>query len=275
MPRHHSEMVRLGWTAHLGNAVNLVSLRLFGRYPIRVQVELEEAMHAFGRALSLTGYEDPTDYVGSYMYRTIGNAGKVWSEHAYGVAVDWDYGGDTDGDGDPTIDKNPHIHRPIVSGDPGFGVEWQLTERDVRAIEGIKNTYGEQMWGWLGWKIGDTMHFATKVRPDRTRVDWSTVGDGDDEDMVNLLTDATWMSMFHEGVPGVVGFGRYYCSNDGTYNWAVDLLEGLNAPWGSNPHWNEQTQRGAKDGGHQSGERVHAFNYLLQGFSRAAGGGNL
>lgn len=186
MARDHSEMVRLGWTGYRCDSSGLVSMKLFGRYPIKVQAELEEAMEAFGKALELTGYENPTDYVGSYMCRTIGGAGKVWSEHAYGTAIDWDYGGDTDGDGDPTIDKNPHIHRPIVPGDPGFGVEWQFTEADINAIEGIKNTHGEQMWGWLGWAIGDTMHFATKVRPERTAVDWSTVGEKEEDDMATL-----------------------------------------------------------------------------------------
>ena len=188
MARDHSEMVRLGWTAYRCNTTGLVSMELFGRKPIKVQAELQDAMHAFAQALTNTGYEDPTDYVGSYMCRTIGGEGKVWSEHAYGVAIDWDYGGDTDGDGDPEIDKNPHIHRKIVHGDPGFGVEWQFTEVDIAAIEGIKNTYGEQMWGWLGWKIGDTMHFATKVRPERTTVDWSTVGNGEDDMAVSIDT---------------------------------------------------------------------------------------
>lgn len=69
------------------------------------------------------------------------------------------------------------------------------------------------------------------------------------------FTDKTWMAMFHSGVPGVLGEGRYYCSNDGTYEWPVS------EPWGSNPI----------DGGATYGEKVNALNYLLAGFAEAAG----
>ncbi|KKL56686.1 hypothetical protein LCGC14_2242980, partial [marine sediment metagenome] len=79
------------------------------------------------------------------------------------------------------------------------------------------------------------------------------------------ITDRTWMAMFHSGVPKVVGFGRYYCSNDGTYDWAVDPLEGLAAPWGSNPHPT------APDGAGDYASKINALNYLLSGFAEAAG----
>jgi len=77
----------------------------------------------------------------------------------------------------------------------------------------------------------------------------------------NDITDKTWMTMFHNGVPGVSGFGRYYCSNDGTYVWPS------NAPWGSDPHPT------APDGQANYDEKVNALNYLLQGFAIAAGTG--
>jgi len=180
MARHESSMLALGWAPFLGYESGLVSDEVLGRYPVRVQAQLVDPTRAFDETLRLAGYEDPCDYIGSYMYRTIGGKGRVWSTHAYGTAIDHDYGGDTDGDGDPTIDKNPHIHRPILPGDPGFGVEWQILEHQVRAVEAIRNTYGEQVWRWLGWSIGDTMHWQTMVRPERTEVDWTTVkGDGD------------------------------------------------------------------------------------------------
>ena len=75
----------------------------------------------------------------------------------------------------------------------------------------------------------------------------------------NDITDKTWMTMFHSGVPGIVGYGRYYCSNDGTYDWPPEQ------PWGSNPH------HVAPDGAASYDEKVHALNVLLQGFSVAAG----
>ena len=79
------------------------------------------------------------------------------------------------------------------------------------------------------------------------------------------FTDATWMAMFHSGVPGVQGFGRYYCSNDGTYNWGTDPLEGIKKPWGSNPH------APTNDGAAVYSEKVNALNYLFAGFAEAAG----
>lgn len=81
----------------------------------------------------------------------------------------------------------------------------------------------------------------------------------------DIITDETWMYMFHSGVPGVSGFGRYYCQDDGTYSWEADPLERLNAPWGSNPHPT------APDGKAQDFEKDNAINHLLQGFSQAAG----
>lgn len=251
---HHSEMVRLGWTDYAGLTSNLVTVSFLGRSPVKVQKELVEATAALEQALIENGYENPCDYVGSYYYRTIGGSGTL-SEHAYGTALDIDYGGDNPDSPDHgrPVDNNPHLKRRIDPGDPGFGTQFQFTESDVRVMERIKNVHGEQIWGWLGWRIGDTMHVAVKVRPDRTQVDWSTVGG--EEMWANDFTDKTWMAMFHSGVPGVKGEGRYYCSNDGTYTWPADK------PWGSNPI----------DGGAAYEEKVNAVNYLLAGFSQAAG----
>lgn len=81
----------------------------------------------------------------------------------------------------------------------------------------------------------------------------------------NDITDRTWMAMFHSGVPGVKGFGRYYCSNDGTYNWELDPLEDLNAPWGSNPH------APTNDGAANYDEKINGLNFLFAGFAEAAG----
>lgn len=171
MPRHHSEMTRLLWEPWRCEQSSLIYMEFMGRKYIRVQRLIKDAVLAMEQALRNTGYEDPTDYCGSYMCRTISGL-DVWSEHAYGVAIDLDYGYK---EADRLVDKNPHLRRRFYPGDPGFGVECQITEAQVRAVEAIKNTRGEQMWEWLGWKIGDTMHFAIRVRPDRTDVDWDTV----------------------------------------------------------------------------------------------------
>ena len=87
----------------------------------------------------------------------------------------------------------------------------------------------------------------------------------DDPMWGNDITDLTWMTMFHSNVPRVHGFGRYYCTNDGTYDWDADPFEQLHAPWGSNPHPT------APDGQATYDEKLNALNHLLQGFSIAAG----
>jgi hypothetical protein len=153
---------------------------MLGRRWVKVQDILEGATVAMEQVLINSGYENPCDYIGSYNKRPISGT-DYWSTHSYGIAIDLDYGGDTDGDGDPTIDKNPHVHRRIVPGDPGFGVEWQILEHQIEKIEAIKNADGDSLWRWLGWSIGDTMHFQINVAPQFTQVDWSTVYQGEPE----------------------------------------------------------------------------------------------
>lgn len=177
--KHSSRAMALGWTDYLCREDTLVPLRILGRYPVRVQGETVDIWAAFEHALRLNGYEDPTDFIGSYMCRTVAGS-EYASNHAYGLSVDLDYGGDTDGDGDPTIDKNPHLHRPILPGDPAFGVEIQILEAQVRAVEAIKNTRGEQVLAWLGWVNGDSMHWDVNVRPDQCAVNWDTVKEWSD-----------------------------------------------------------------------------------------------
>lgn len=177
MPKHEYRMARLGWTEHLGRTETLRTIEILGRSPVRVQEELVDVFTAFDQVLKVTGYENPCDYIGSYFYRTIGkkpidDPNATWSTHAYGTAIDHDYGYAT---ADREVDKNPYIRRPIVPGDDGFGVEWQILEHQVRAIEAIKNHRGDSILLWLGWGIGDTMHWQVNVRPENTAVDWSTV----------------------------------------------------------------------------------------------------
>jgi hypothetical protein len=163
--QHLPSVIALDWEPYLGKTDTLVSLHLLGRYPIKVQDFWQPAVEAMEQTLVANGYENPTDYIGSYMKRPISGT-DLWSWHSYGGAIDLDYGGDTDGDGDPTIDKNPHIHRPIASEDSGFGVQWQILEHQVRAVEAIRTNNDKKVWRWLGWSIGDTMHFEPACKPD-------------------------------------------------------------------------------------------------------------
>ncbi len=131
-----------------------VKVTIMDRYPVRVQSELEAATVEMDRVLKATGYEWPTGPTGSYNCRQIGGSTK-WSLHAYAIAIDIDYG------------NNPYLRgHPIPRGfvqDSRF----QLTEANVDAVEAIRNDRGESIWKWLGWSIGDTMHFEADVPPDR------------------------------------------------------------------------------------------------------------
>lgn len=163
--QHLPSVKRLGWVPYLGAAAMLESVTLLGRYPVKVQPFWVPAVRAMEAALIDTEYENPCDWIGSYKKRAIAGT-DYWSWHSYGGAIDLDYGGDNpDSPDHPLIDKNPHLHRRIYPGDPGFGVEFQLLEHQVRAIESIRTGNGKRVWRWLGWSIGDTMHFEPNCTP--------------------------------------------------------------------------------------------------------------
>jgi hypothetical protein len=131
-----------------------VSLNMNGRYPVRLQPELEAAGNALAEAIMTNGYRSPMGATGSYNCRKIGGS-DTWSLHAYGVAIDWDYG------------VNPYLRGTKI--EPGFKNDYrfELTEWQVNAVEAIKNDDGASIWRWLGWTIGDTMHFQVDVPPDK------------------------------------------------------------------------------------------------------------
>jgi hypothetical protein len=90
-------------------------------------------------------------------------SGTNCSLHNYGIAVDID----------PFGYGNPHFQRRY--GDGWDFSDIKLTQDQVEAVETIENTFGERMFRWLGWTIGDTMHFEAQVSPDRCQVDWTTI----------------------------------------------------------------------------------------------------
>jgi hypothetical protein len=141
------------WAAYQCNTADLVSLNLNGRFPVRVQAPLTNATLALEKAMLGAGYPTPMGATGSYLCRQIAGT-SLYSLHAFGVALDWDY------------PSNPHLRTTI---EPGFGTDprFKITEAQVNAVEQIVNAEGDSIWKWLGWSIGDTMHFEADVPPDR------------------------------------------------------------------------------------------------------------
>lgn len=154
---------------------------LFERYAGRVAAPAYYPFMALGLTLERTGYTNvqsvwiprpcPTGISG----HTCEPDGDWCSLHNYLIAVDID----------PYGYGNNHFKKPF--GDGWNFADCKITADQVRAVESIRNTQGERMFRWLGWLIGDTMHFEIQVAPDRCQVDWDTVpNDTGDDDMPYL-----------------------------------------------------------------------------------------
>lgn len=155
------------------------SIRMFGRNAGYSAAPFNDALVAAEKALIANGYSNvksvwvprncPTGIGG----KTCQSTGTNCSLHNYGIAFDLD----------PFGYGNPHFYADYGEYSKVLGRKWdindcKLTIPQVRAVEGIKNTSGEQMFRWLGWYNGDTMHFEAQVPPSRTTVDWDTVPGG-------------------------------------------------------------------------------------------------
>ena len=153
----------------------------FGRHPVYEQNVSHNAVSALEEGHYGSGYEpEPDGYIGSKRQCPWGIAGRLChpdgggcSIHNYCLAYDIEY------------NYNKYIKTRAYPED--FDEDWfpavcKYTLEQVRAIEGIKNIYGEQMWLWLGWAIGDFMHWQINVPENRLEVDWNTVPGREVED---------------------------------------------------------------------------------------------
>jgi hypothetical protein len=144
-------------------------ITLFGKNAGTCAVGAYNGFKAWEQALVVTGYTGvksvwiprncPTGIGG----KTCQTDGTNCSLHNYGIAVDLD----------PFGYGNDHFYKKF--GDGWDFDDCRLTRPQVEAVERIKNTAGEQFFRWLGWAIGDTMHFELQVPPSRVEVNWSTV----------------------------------------------------------------------------------------------------
>ncbi len=146
----------------------------FGRHTVYEQGVTHDAVTALERGHIGAGYLPAADgFIGSKRWCPSGLAGKECqpsgsgcSLHNYILAFDIEY------------NYNIYIRTRVTPED--FDEEWfpavcKYTLEQVRAIEGIHNTQGEQIWRWLGWGIGDFMHWQINVPENNLQVDWNTV----------------------------------------------------------------------------------------------------
>ncbi len=98
------------------------------------------------------------------------------SLHNYGIAVDVD----PFGLGNDYFRTTAGRGIPYAAGRWSFG-DIKFTRTQIEAVEAIRNTGNEQMFRWLGWAIGDTMHLEIQIPPSRAAIDWDTVPEGEVE----------------------------------------------------------------------------------------------
>ena len=148
------------------------SITMFGRNAGYCATPAYEGMMAAEKALIATGYSGvrsiwiPRNCPTGISGRTCRSDGTNCSLHNYGIAFDID----------PFGYGNPHFYKAYNNG-WDFS-DCKLKAHQVKAVEDIKNTDGDTMFRWLGWAIGDTMHFELQVPPSKTTVDWGTVPGG-------------------------------------------------------------------------------------------------
>ncbi len=137
---------------------------------VLVQPEVVEIWEAVETVLRNTEYGE-ADVVGSIRHCPFGiggkrcePSGKNCSLHNYCLALDID----------PWGAGNPHFKRPWPMW------SWskvKFTKAQVRAVEAIRMLDKSKPLRWLGWAIGDTMHWEIDIPPASAMsgVDWSTV----------------------------------------------------------------------------------------------------
>jgi hypothetical protein len=144
----------------------------FGRHPVYEQEVTHDAVSALELGHLGAEYVPEADgWISSKRWCPHGIAGALCQPSGYGcslhnycLAYDIEY------------NYNKHIKARTYPED--FDEWWfpavcKYTLEQVYAIEGIKNVHGEQLWKWLGWSIGDFMHWQINVAD--PRVDWNTV----------------------------------------------------------------------------------------------------
>lgn len=139
-------------------------------FDVRFRSQAHEAGRALEAVLTKHGYHP--EAVGSHRWCPTGISGRTcqqdgdWcSLHNYSLALDFD----------PFALGNPHFQAKYGNG-WDFS-DTKFTPAQIKAVEAIRTNSGAQVFRWLGWAIGDTMHIEITCSPAAlaTGIDWNTV----------------------------------------------------------------------------------------------------
>jgi hypothetical protein len=155
-----------------------------------------------------------------------------------------------------------------------YNVEWVL--------DGIGAYIDERVWNmmlivsdvWNDMYGRNSNHHVGHYHHTRRKIDLYDGRDNNADETIQRLragmgagmwandwTDKSWMTFFDDtAIPGVSGNGRWYCSNDGTYEF--------NPPWGHGPVDNNGKQM---DGGADYKAKINGINYVFSGLAIAVG----
>ncbi len=139
-------------------------------------ISVAPAWQAQAMAMDIMGYGIPKSFwiprncPTGISGRLCQTSGKDCSLHNYCLASDTD----------PYALGNAYIRSSVTPAD--FDEDWfpavcKFTLDQVRAIEAIRTNSGAQVLRWLGWSIGDFMHWQINCsQPDmESGIDWSTL----------------------------------------------------------------------------------------------------
>lgn len=240
-----TSQVRDAWADRRCKTTGLASVSFLGRgrpYTIAQVWTQSECIPAWTTAelvLYALDYGD-AEIVGSIRYCPAGIAGRPCltsglncSLHNYCLAYDVD----------PFAAGNGYIHAKVTEED--FDEDWfpavcKFTLEQVQAVEAIRTNNGAQIFRWLGWAIGDFMHWQINcTREDlATGINLSTVYTGKDDDMETNLKalqkqDMAWYEEMQQrtggpasGTPG----------GDASY-WGIDYVPPPGKTGPTNDEW--------------------------------------
>jgi len=240
-----TSQVRTAWADRRCKTTGLASISFLGRgqphttAKVWTQPECVPGWAAAELVLYALDYGD-AEIVGSIRYCPAGIGGKKCeadgrncSLHNYCLAFDVD----------PYAKGNGYIRSKVT--EENFDEDWfpavcKFTLEQVQAVEAIKTNNGAQIFRWLGWAIGDFMHWQINcTRADlATGIDLSTVYTGEDDDMQTNLQALRKQNMaFYEEMQTRTGGPVNGTPGGNASYWGADYVPPPGGPTPTDAEW--------------------------------------